>query len=73
MSYHIRFFCDCGWDTAPWKGSRFFIDEDVCPKCGRSKETFRESVGRFEKRPTGERGFLGFPKCETVWTEAKHA
>ena len=32
--------CPCGETFRAWKGDLFFVSENCCPKCGRSKSEF---------------------------------
>ncbi|SMC32697.1 hypothetical protein SAMN06297251_10173 [Fulvimarina manganoxydans] len=68
--FHIRFFCDCGWSVAPWKGDIFFSRHEVCPKCGSDQSAWKKKVVRFVYVRTEERGFLGIPKTRTIFEEA---
>lgn len=45
--WHKRAFCDCGATFHAWKGELFFVEPDVCPKCGASKWGFKVKVVRW--------------------------
>jgi hypothetical protein len=43
--------CSCGEFYNAWRGNVFFLDFEVCPKCGTSKKKFEPVVVRWVNAP----------------------
>ncbi len=46
--FHTRAYCtNCNASGSVWRGSTFFLDFTVCPRCGNSVDNFRVHTVRY--------------------------